>query len=150
VRPFVQRAAAVRAVAVLAAGLAFLAAGVAPVRAAEDGGPPPVAVTCEHPVVPGRVRCELEAQASAGESIAWGDAVLVGVPAFATALRGRIGPADALERTPERWRWAFALVARERGHGDLAARVRLVVCRGSTCAAREVPVSGRVSVGPEN
>jgi hypothetical protein len=117
---------------------------------ASDAGPAEAAVTCEHTLVPGRVRCELEAHAGPGESIAWGDAVLVEVPAFATALRGRIGPSDAEERIPERWRWAFALVARERGHGELTARVRLVVCRGAACTARELPVTGRVSVGPES
>lgn len=128
--------------------MGVLWAGSAP--AAEDAGPIEVAVTCEHPLVPGRVRCELEAHPRAGESIAWGDAVIASVPGFATALRGRIGPSDAVERTPEQWRWAFALVAREQGRGDLTARVRLVVCRGSSCAARELPVTGHVSVGPES
>ena len=141
-------------------------AGTAPAQAVPDANPPDTGppdaglpdaaqlegpgarVTCEHPSVPGRVRCEIEAHPAAGESIAWGDAVLASVPPFATALRGRIGPSDTLERTPERWRWAFALVARERGQGDLTARVRLVICHGTACAARELPVTGRVGVGP--
>jgi hypothetical protein len=150
-----------RAFVAYAVGLSLGTIGVGgPVRAAADAGatdagatdagPPDAAVTCEHTLAPGRVRCELEAHAGPGESIAWGDAVLEQVPAFATALRGRIGPSDAEERIPERWRWPFALVARERGHGELTARVRLVVCRGAACTARELPVTGRVSVGPES
>lgn len=140
---------------------AIASPGTAPAQAVADGGAPdagppdgaplqgPGAVaTCEPSLVPGRVRCEIEARAATGESIAWGDAVLATVPPFATALRGRIGPSDAIERTPERWRWAFALVARERGRGELTARVRLVMCHGAACAARELPVVGRLSVGP--
>ncbi len=142
--------------------LVGVAAGTSSVRAAPDAGlpepgPPDAAsdgpeatVRCDPSPGPGRVRCELEARPRAGESIAWGDAVLASVPPFVTALRGRIGPSDAVERTPERWRWAFALVARERGHADLAARIRLVLCRGAACAAREIPVRGRVNVGPES
>ena len=141
---------------IAAAFLGLIAAQGAPLRASQDAGETQDAsvlqgadatVTCDHALMPGRVRCEIEAHAGAGESLAWGDAVLATVPRFATALRGRIGPSDAIERTPERWRWAFALVAREPGHGELTARVRVVVCRGAVCAAREVPVTGRVSVG---
>lgn len=139
-------------VAALLAGIAVAAPSVraADAGAADAGAPdgPEAVVTCEHALAPGRVRCELEARPAAGESIAWGDAVLASVPPFVTALRGRIGPSDAVERAPERWRWAFALVAREQGHGDLLARVRLVLCRGAACEAREIPVTGRVDVGP--
>jgi hypothetical protein len=74
--------------------------------------------------------------------------VVVSTPPFASPLRGRIGPRDATQRESAQWRWAFALVARTRGSGDLAARVRLVVCRGAVCAPRVLAVAGTVTVGP--
>jgi hypothetical protein len=128
------------------AGLGLLAAGRA---RGEDGGAPSTHATmiCEHVDAPGRVRCDVEARVPTGESIQWGDVVLVKTPPFVGALRGRIGPHDATAREAEGWRWALALVARERGSGDVEARVRLVVCKGDTCAPREVPVVGRVVVG---
>jgi hypothetical protein len=111
-----------------------------------------VAMTCERVLEPGRVHCEVEARVEPGESIAWGDVVLLQVPPFATALRGRIGPHDASVREPALWRWSFAVVARAKGAGELAARVRVVVCTGRepekrTCGAREVEVAGKVEVG---
>ena len=96
---------------------------------------------------PGRVRCEVEARVAPGESIAGGDVVIVRTPPFVAALRGRIGPHDATTREAEVWRWALALAARERGSGEVEARVRLVVCRGATCTPRETPIAARVVVG---
>jgi hypothetical protein len=109
-------------------------------------------MTCDAPGEPGRVRCEVEARVEAGESIAWGDVVLLRVPLFAMALRGRIGPHDASVREPRLWRWTFALVARTKGEGELSARVRVVVCREGTtnCVSREVEVAGKVQVGEPN
>jgi hypothetical protein len=104
-------------------------------------------LTCERTEAPGRVRCEVEARVMPGESITWGDVEIVDTPPMASPLRGRIGPHDATVREPEAWRWAFALVAREKGSGDVQARVRLVVCRAGTCGPRVVGVSGRVTVG---
>lgn len=104
-------------------------------------------MTCERVDGPGRVRCDVEARVAPGESIQWGDVVITRTPAFASALRGRIGPQDATARDAEAWRWALALVARERGSGDVEGRVRLVVCRAAACATREVPMVGRVVVG---
>jgi hypothetical protein len=121
---------------------------VGPARAEPDAGAMGVAMTCERVDAPGRVRCEVEAHAAPGETIAWGDVAIVKTPAMAAPLRGRIGPHEATARDPAGWRWAFALVARERGSGDVEGRVRLVVCRGQTCAPRELPVVGRVVVGP--
>src|SRR5258708_7056589 len=80
---------------------------------------------------PGRVRCEAEAHVASGESIAAGDVIIVRTPTFIRALRGRIGPHDATTREAEVWRWSLALAAREKGSGDVEARVRLVVCRGA-------------------
>jgi hypothetical protein len=109
-------------------------------------------MTCERVDAPGRVRCDVEARVATGESIEWGDVVIAKTPPFLGALRGRIGPHDTTAREAGLWHWALALVARERGSGDVEARVRLVVCkspggRAEVCAPREVPVTGRVVVG---
>lgn len=127
-----------------AAGLLGLAAPAA--RAEPDAGATRAAMTCERVEAPGRVRCDVEARVAPGEAITWGDVEIVKTPAMAAALRGRIGPGDATAREPEVWRWALALVAREKGAGDVEARVRLVVCKASACAPREVAVVGRVVV----
>jgi hypothetical protein len=127
---------------------AALGAATVLARADSDGGVVAPTLTCEHVTDPGRVPCEVEARVEAGESIAWGDVVLLRTPVFTTALRGRIGPHDASVREPTLWRWRFALVARQRGSGDLSGRVRMVVCRGDSCAAREVEVAVKIEVGP--
>ncbi len=104
-------------------------------------------MTCDRVDSPGRVRCEVEARVGPGQSIAWGDMVLVGTPPFVSALRGRIGPHDATVRDPEYWSWALAVVTRERGSGDVEARLRLVVCAEGHCAPRVVGVLGHVVAG---
>jgi hypothetical protein len=104
-------------------------------------------MTCERVESPGRVRCEVEARVGAGDAITWGDVVILKTPPFAAALRGRIGPHDATVHDPGVWRWALALVARDKGGGDVEGRVRVVVCKGGRCAPREVDVKGRVLVG---
>jgi hypothetical protein len=104
-------------------------------------------MSCEHADGPGRVRCEVEARAPAGLAITWGDVVLLKTPAFVGALRGRIGPRDAVVHDPDLWRWALALVARQKGSGDVEARVRLVLCQGDRCEPREVGVVGHVVAG---
>ncbi len=116
-------------------------------RAQPDAGLVQAEMRCERVDAPGRVRCEVEARVGSGEAITGGDVVIVRTPPFVTALRGRIGPHDATTREPQIWRWALALAARERGSGEVEGRVRLVVCRGATCAPREVPVVVRVVVG---
>jgi hypothetical protein len=126
---------------------ASLVALVHPVRADADAGPARATLTCDRAEAPGRVRCEVEARVEAGEAIDWGDVVIVKTPPFAAALRGRIGPHDATTREAGVWRWALALVAREKGSGDVEGRVRLVVCRDGKCAPRDVDVKGRVVVG---
>jgi hypothetical protein len=104
-------------------------------------------MTCERVDAPGRVRCDVEARVAPGESITWGDVVLTKTPAFVGALRGRIGPHDATTHDAEVWRWALALVAREKGSGDVEGTVRVVVCKGDACQPREVAVTARVVVG---
>jgi hypothetical protein len=117
-------------------------------NAAPQTDAPHATMTCEPVPVPGRVRCEVEARVSPGQSISWGDVVLQRVPPFATALRGRVGPHDASVREPDLWRWPFALVARAKGTGQVEGQVRVVVCRDKSCAAQDVPVVGQVAVGP--
>jgi hypothetical protein len=113
----------------------------------QDAGALSAEMRCERIDSPGRVRCEVEARVAPGESIAAGDVVIVRTPSFVSALRGRIGPHDATTHEAQIWRWALALAARERGSGDVEARVRLVVCRLATCTPREVPITARVIVG---
>ncbi len=134
--------------------LALAVVSVLPVMASsralaqDDAGAPRTTMTCERVAEPGRVRCEVEARVEPGESISWGDVVLLHLPPFVAALRGRIGPHDAAVREPGLWRWNFAIVARGKGTGDVEGQVRVVVCREKACAAREVPVVGKVEVGP--
>jgi hypothetical protein len=131
------------------AALCTFAVSASPAAVAEqDAGAPLATMICEHAAAPGRVRCEVEARVGPGESITWGDVVLVQMPPFAAALRGRIGPHDAAVHEPALWRWAFAIVARDKGSGDLEGRVRVVVCKEKVCVAEEVRVAGRVEVGP--
>jgi hypothetical protein len=117
-------------------------------RTAAPADAPHATLTCDPVPVPGRVRCEVEARVSPGQSISWGDVVLQRVPPFATALRGRVGPHDASVREPDLWRWPFALVARGKGTGQVEGQVRVVVCKDRSCAAQDVPVVGQVEVGP--
>lgn len=131
----------------MAVACGAVAASAALAARAQDAGVPAPTMTCEHVDAPGRVRCEVEARVAEGESISWGDVVIVQTPDFVGALRGRIGPHDATTHEAHLWRWALALVARGPGTGDVQGRVRLVVCRRGTCAPRELPVTGHVHVG---
>lgn len=112
-----------------------------------DPGSPRAAMTCERAEGPGRVRCEVEVRVGPGESITWGDVVIQQTPPFAAALRGRIGPHDAAVHDTGVWRWALALVAREKGAGDVDGRVRLVTCHDGKCAPRQIDVKARLLVG---
>jgi hypothetical protein len=136
----------VRKLGVALACFAVLAAsGLA--RGDEGAGDVRATMTCDRVESPGRVRCEVEARVGAGETITWGDVVIVKTPPFAAALRGRIGPHDATVHDPGLWRWALALVARDKGGGDVDARVRVVVCKDGRCAPSAVDVKGHVQVG---
>src|SRR5580658_677942 len=129
---------------------AFCLIASLPARAeVADAGPHEGVLSCEPAPRPGRVRCEARVYAAEGESITWGDVVLLEIPPFLSALRGRVGPHDATVRTPATWRWEFALVARATGKGDVVGRARLVVCRAKTCLPRELPLVGHVAIGAE-
>ncbi len=130
----------------LAFALAFGSAGSRDARG-DDAAILPATMTCEPGRAPGRVVCSVASRAAPGESIVWGDVILIGTPPFVTALRGRIGPHEATQRDPAGWRWDLALVARRAGHGAVEARVRLVVCRADACEPRQLPVTGLVDVG---
>lgn len=137
-----------RAVRPLRLALFAGALAIAPdARADVDAGAVTASLTCDRADGPGRVRCEVEARVGAGESIAWGDVVLLKTPAFTLVLRGRIGPHDATLQQAEVWRWAFALAAKQNGSGDVDARIRIVVCQGKTCTPVQVAVTGKVVVG---
>ncbi|MEO7110687.1 MAG: hypothetical protein ABI183_09635 [Polyangiaceae bacterium] len=115
-------------------------------RAANASSPLHAQVVCERAGVVGRVRCDVEAQVD-GARITWGDAQILDCPPFAFPLKGRIGPDDAAVRTPERWRWAFGLVAKDVGSGSISVRVRAVVCVGDACSATSVTVAAPLVVG---
>lgn len=105
---------------------------------------------CEHVMEPGRVRCSVEARVPAGHTLAWADVAVLALPDFATALKGRIGHEDATAREAQRYAWAFALVARRTGQGEVRARVRAVVCgaeAGVDCAPVTMDVRAPVTVG---
>ena len=131
------------------AGLALLAPGSA--AAAPEAAPHlEASMQCERAIEPGRVRCSLEAHAGEG-TIRWADMVIVSLPDFASALKGRVAPTDATARDPSRYTWAFGLVARHAGKGEARARVRAVVCTpgpsGKSCVPVTVEARTTVVVG---
>jgi hypothetical protein len=83
---------------------------------------------CDRANEPGRVRCTVETHLEGGRTLAWADVELVSLPEFASALKGRIGPEDALARDTTSTKWALGLVARRPGQGEARARVRVVAC----------------------
>lgn len=134
--------------------VAVVPLGVTPpaARAADAAPVAPASATmlCDRASEPGRVRCSIEVRADAGRTISWADAVIVSLPDFATALKGRIGKDDATAREPAQVRWAFGLVARRAGQGEARARVRLVLCdaaQASRCEPVTLEVRAQVSVG---
>src|SRR4051794_7870125 len=103
--------------------LALAAIGAITAPASADEAPPPpsparASMQCDRALEPGRVRCSIEAHAEAGRSIAWADVVLVSLPDFASALKGRIAREDTTVKEPSEIKWAFGLVARRAGQGE--------------------------------
>ncbi len=109
----------------------LLVTGPVQSAASTDAGVDNVDVTlrCPPSQGTGRVRCTVEATAHAGYSITWADVVIVSTPPFASPLRGRLAPDEAIDASADRWRWEFALAARTRGHGDVTVRMRAVGLR---------------------
>src|SRR4051812_42447318 len=91
------RSACMRGLGAVIATLAI----AAPSRADE---PPPApahaSMQCDRAIEPGRVRCSVEVHADPGRSIAWADVVIVSLPDFASALKGRIGREDTTVKEP--------------------------------------------------
>ncbi len=114
---------------------------------ADDAAAPRTTMTCERLAQPGRMKCDVEARATAGSAMRWGDVEVVKAPSFATVLRGRVGPHEATAREDDVWRWAFAIVARESGAGEVEAKVRIVECAGTRCTPRQVTVIAHAQVG---
>lgn len=98
---------------------------------------------CDRASEPGRVRCTVEARIEGGRTMAWADVEILALPDFASALKGRIGPQDALTRDATSTKWALGLVARRGGQGEARARVRIVACDAAP-AQRCVPVTVEV------
>ncbi len=94
---------------------------------------------CDRASEPGRVRCTVEARIDGGRTLAWADVEILALPDFASALKGRIGPQDALARDATSTKWALALVARRGGQGEARARVRVVACDAAPPAASGGP-----------
>jgi len=117
------------AIALLGAGLAVL-----PSAAAAGESEVQSSMQCDRASEPGRVRCTVEARVQGGRTIAWADVEILSLPDFASALKGRIGPQDALSRDATMTKWGLGLVARRSGQGEVKARVRIVAC--------EAPPSG--------
>lgn len=129
------------------AAVALVFSGLGPGGAIAGAAVPlRVVVKCERAASPGRVRCEAEAHAE-GTKITWGDVEIIKSSPFLSPLKGRIGPSDATLKTDDTWRWGFALVAKERGVGQVEARVRTVVCMGNACVPETATVIAEVVVG---
>ena len=99
---------------------------------------------CDRASEPGRVRCTVEARIEGGRTLAWADVELLSLPDFASPLKGRIGPQDALARDATSTKWALALVAKRAGQGEARARVRVVACE----AARAGPAEPDAGAAP--
>jgi len=106
-----------------------------------------VALRCPASQGTGRVRCTIDADAIGNRAITWADVVIVSTPAFATPLRGRLAPEDAIDQARDRWRWEFALAARTRGRGDVTVRVRAIVCVQNACKPWHRDVTATLVVG---
>lgn len=119
-------------------------------RQAGEGKAPELLTTvqCDRTSEPGRVRCGVEAKPRAGATLTWADVVVVDVPPFATALRGRVGPDEATAKEPAGYRFALALVAKSTGKGTLHLRIRAVVCtEADGCHSVTSEASTEVVVG---
>ncbi len=126
------------------------AALLLPGAAAADEPQLHATMQCERAIEPGRVRCSVEAHAAEGRSLQWADVVLVSLPDFAAALKGRIGREDAVARDATSAKWAFGIVAKRSGTGEARARVRAVTCAGfggTRCVPVLVEVHTQLSVG---
>ncbi len=94
---------------------------------------------CDRASEPGRVRCSVETRIEGGRTLAWADVELLSLPDFASALKGRIGPQDAVARDATSAKWGLGLVAKRAGQGEVRARVRVVACEPPSAASSSRP-----------
>jgi hypothetical protein len=139
--------------AAFCASAAVAALSAVPARADDPTPPLKASMQCERAAEPGRVRCSVDARALGSRTIAYGDVSIVQLPDFASALKGRVGPSDTTARDPTTIAWAFGLVAKRAGQGEVRARVRLVVCDNgpsgpARCSPQVVEVRALLHVGP--
>jgi hypothetical protein len=148
-----DRSAYVIALAALASiGVAFGLAGRAGAEAQADSDMK-ASMQCDRASEPGRVRCSVETRIEGGRTLAWADVELLSLPDFASALKGRIGPQDAVARDATSAKWGLGLVAKRAGQGEVRARVRVVACEAAAsssrpprCAPVTVEVKAQVTV----
>lgn len=130
--------------------IALIAAFVGTPAFAEDAAPLTASLQCDRAPEPGRVRCTVEARAAPNESprtLQWADVVLIELPDFTQALKGRLAPSDSIARDATSERWAFGLVAKKNGEGEAKVRIRAVVCDGDRCASVTIDAKATVKVG---
>jgi hypothetical protein len=123
---------------------------LAPGVASAEEHPLEATMQCERAIEPGRVRCSIEARVVEGRSLAWADVVIVSLPELAAALKGRIAREDSVARDASSAKWAFGLVAKRAGQGEVRARVRAVTCEGFSgqkCTPVVVDVHTLINVG---
>lgn len=146
-RPDYRSAYVVAAMAGL--GLALGATVAGPARAQQtspenDAKDVKASMQCDRASEPGRVRCTVEARIEGGRTIAWADVEILSLPEFASALKGRIAPQDAVARDATSAKWGLGLVAKRAGQGEARARVRIVACE----APRPVASGGATAPPP--
>lgn len=115
----------------VAAGLGLGTVGTVTTRAHAQPAPDgdvKASMQCDRASEPGRVRCSVETRIEGGRTLAWADVEILSLPDFASALKGRIGPQDAVARDAVSAKWGLGLVARRAGQGEVRARVRVVAC----------------------
>lgn len=127
--------------------IAFIATLATLPAYADDAPPLTASLQCDRASEPGRVRCTVEARVAPNRSLQWADVVLVELPDFTQALKGRLAPSDRLARDATSERWAFGLVAKKPGEGEAKVRVRAVVCEGDRCASITIDAKTTVKVG---
>jgi len=131
------------------AALLVVSTSLSALPAASDEPGVDARLVCPHETAPGRVRCELELEATRGR-LEWGDALVVAAPPHAPPLRSRIGPRMATDRTERRVRLPVSLLATRTGVGRLVVLGRAVVCPGGddSCVAAMRQAEASVEVGP--
>jgi uncharacterized protein (DUF58 family) len=132
--------------------LGLLLALAAPVSLAASAEPPELRVelVCPRRPTAGRVVCEVELEVETGV-LAWGDALVLEAPEFASPLRARVGSSAAVMKTEQRQRLQLALAATQPGTGTLRIRARAVLCSDGTqndCRPAQREASTTVRVGP--